>query len=184
VSAPAGPVDRHRLRHVHLFAGIPLGHPQRWIAGSGAHTGAPPDATYEMEPLAGKRQAARTRAVVAARDPRAFIGALLRLADDTRAGRTVMPALIAAARAGTTAGEMAGVFRDAFGTFPGPAPCQPASTRSRRALPPGRPARAAAADAWPAPPADTGPAPPAGTGPAPPATAPGTPPIRLPAGRG
>jgi methylmalonyl-CoA mutase N-terminal domain/subunit len=33
-----------------------------------------------------------------------------------------MPALIAAARAGTTVGEMTDVFRDAFGTFTGPAP--------------------------------------------------------------
>jgi len=90
---------------------IEAGIPQRWIAETGAATGAPPEATQEMDTLAGQRQAARTRAVVAARDARAFIGALLRLADDTRAGRNVMPALIAAARAGTTAGEMAGVFR-------------------------------------------------------------------------
>jgi len=76
----------------------------------------------EMDPLAGDRQAARTRGAVAARDPRASIGALLRLADDTRAGRNVMPALIAAARAGTTVGEMTDMFRDAFGTFTGPAP--------------------------------------------------------------
>jgi methylmalonyl-CoA mutase, N-terminal domain len=118
-------------------AAIEAGIPQRWIAESGPGADAQPkrtsdadrlagarahDDALEMDPLAGDRQAARTREAVAARDPRAFIGALLRLADDTRAGRNVMPALIAAARAGTTAGEMTDVFRDAFGTFTGPAP--------------------------------------------------------------
>jgi methylmalonyl-CoA mutase N-terminal domain/subunit len=149
-SAPAASPSRHGARHagsrcverlsgeiearaVALLAeidalggaapAIEAGVPQTWIAEAGTATGAPPEATHEMDTLAGECQAARTRAVVAARDPRAFIGALLRLADDTRAGRNVMPALIAAARAGTTVGEMAGVFRDAFGTFPGPTPC-------------------------------------------------------------
>jgi methylmalonyl-CoA mutase, N-terminal domain len=118
-------------------AAIEAGIPQRWIAWSGPGADAQPKRTsdadrlagagahenaLEMDPLAGERQAARTQAAVAARDPRAFIGALLRLADDTRAGRNVMPALIAAARAGTTVGEMTDVFRDAFGTFTGPAP--------------------------------------------------------------
>jgi len=108
-------------------AAIEAGIPQRWIAGEDAEAEAgaeiaPPEPTSETDLLAGERQAARTEAVVAARDPRAFLGALLRLADDTRAGRNVMPALIAAARAGSTVGEMTDVFRDAFGTFTGPAP--------------------------------------------------------------
>lgn len=104
-------------------AAIEAGIPQRWIANADAGAqAAPPESTSETDSLAGERQAARTQAVVAARDPRPFLGALLRLADDTRAGRNVMPALIAAARAGTTVGEMTDVFRDAFGTFTGPAP--------------------------------------------------------------
>jgi len=104
-------------------AAIEAGIPQRWIAGEddGAGT-APPERTSEADLLARERQASRTREAVAARDPRAFLGALLRLAYDTRAGCNVMPALIAAARAGTTVGEMTDVFRDAFGTFTGPAP--------------------------------------------------------------
>ncbi len=123
-------------------AAIEAGIPQRWLAGEDAREGtappertsdadplagagadAQPEDTLEMDSLAGERQAARTREAVAARDARAFIGALLQLADDTRAGRNVMPALIVAARAGTTIGEMTDVFRDAFGTFTGPAPC-------------------------------------------------------------
>jgi methylmalonyl-CoA mutase, N-terminal domain len=103
-------------------AAIEAGIPQCWTGEPGV-AGAPPGDRHETDTLAGERQAARTREAVAARDPRAFIGALLRLADDTRAGRNVMPALIAAARAGTTIAEMADVFRDAFGTFTGPAPC-------------------------------------------------------------
>ena len=104
-------------------AAIEAGIPQRWIAGEddGAGT-APPERTSEADLLAGERQASRTREAVAARDPRAFLGVLLRLAYDTRAGCNVMPALIAAARAGTTVGEMTDVFRDAFGTFTGLAP--------------------------------------------------------------
>jgi methylmalonyl-CoA mutase, N-terminal domain len=102
-------------------AALEAGIPQHWIAESGGGPGAPQEDPAEIDPLAGDRQAARTGAATGARDPRAFIGALLRLADDTRAGRNVMPALIAAARAGTTVGEMADVFRDAFGTFTGPA---------------------------------------------------------------
>jgi methylmalonyl-CoA mutase, N-terminal domain len=128
-------------------AAIEAGIPQRWIAESAyraeqalasgerpkvgvnvyADTGAGAEAaplasTFEVDPLAGERQAARTRARVAGRDPRAHAGALHRLADDTHAGRNVMPALIEAARAEATVGEMAGVFREAFGEFTEPAP--------------------------------------------------------------
>jgi methylmalonyl-CoA mutase N-terminal domain/subunit len=75
-----------------------------------------------VDPLVGGRQAARTRARVAARDQRRHADALSRLADDTRAGRNVMPALIDAARAEATVGEMADVFRELFGEFTEPAP--------------------------------------------------------------
>jgi methylmalonyl-CoA mutase, N-terminal domain len=128
-------------------AAIEAGIPQRWIAESAyraeqalasgarpkvgvnvyADTGvgagaAPPASTFEVDPLVGERQAARTRARVAGRDSRAHVGALVRLADDTRAGRNVMPALLEAARAEATVGEMADVFREAFGEFTEPPP--------------------------------------------------------------
>ena len=126
-------------------AAIEAGIPQRWIAesayraeqelASGARpkvgvnvyadsgdSGAGAAATFEVDPLAGERQAARTRDRKAERDPTALKGALLRLADDTSAGRNVMPALIEAARAGASVGEMADVFRDAFGEFTEPTP--------------------------------------------------------------
>jgi methylmalonyl-CoA mutase, N-terminal domain len=81
---------------------------------------APPG--FEVDPLVAERQAERTRARVAGRDPGTHAAALARLADDTKAGRNVMPALIDAARASATVGEMADVFRDAFGEFTEPAP--------------------------------------------------------------
>jgi len=131
-------------------AAIEAGVPQRWIAESAYRSeqelasgerpkvgvnvyadeaagqqAAPPgfaaDPAAEHSPVAG-RQAERTRARVAARDPGPCASALSRLADDTRSGRNVMPALIEAARAGATVGEMADVFRDAFGEFTEPAP--------------------------------------------------------------
>jgi methylmalonyl-CoA mutase N-terminal domain/subunit len=126
-------------------AAIEAGIPQRWIAesayraeqelASGARPkvgvnvyadssdgGAGAAATFEVDPLAGELQTARTRDRKAERDPAPLKSALLRLADDTSAGRNVMPALIEAARAGATVGEMADVFRDAFGEFTEPSP--------------------------------------------------------------
>ncbi len=142
------------MAEIHSIGGaavaIEAGIPQRWIAESAyraeqelasgerpkvgvnvyadpADSGAGAAATFEVDPLAGERQAARTRARMAERDPRPHKSGLLRLAEDTRAGRNVMPALIEAARAGATVGEMADVFRDAFGEFTEPAPWSPAS---------------------------------------------------------
>ncbi len=126
-------------------AAIEAGVPQRWIAESAYRTeqdiasggrpkvgvnvyaddGSAAEAVpqgFEVDPLVAGRQAERTRARVAARDPQPHVRALSRLADDTRSDRNVMPALIDAARAGATVGEMAGVFTAAFGEFTEPAP--------------------------------------------------------------
>jgi methylmalonyl-CoA mutase N-terminal domain/subunit len=125
-------------------AAIEAGVPQRWIAESAYRTeqdlvsGARPKVGVnvyadsgagegvpqvpEVDPLTGERQARRTRALVAARDPERHAKAMSRLAQDTRAERNVMPALIGAARADATVGEMADVFRAAFGEFTEPAP--------------------------------------------------------------
>ncbi len=48
--------------------------------------------------------------------------AVQRLRQDTDEGRNVMPALVHAARAGATVGEMCDVFRAAFGEFREPSP--------------------------------------------------------------
>lgn len=77
---------------------------------------------FELDPGVADRQIARTRQRVAARDGAACARAMRRLRQDTDEGRNVMPALVEAARAGATVGEMSDVFRAAFGEFREPSP--------------------------------------------------------------
>jgi methylmalonyl-CoA mutase N-terminal domain/subunit len=77
---------------------------------------------FQPDPQMAGRQIARTRRRMAARDGQACGQALRRLEQDTDDGRNVMPALVAAARAGASVGEMSDVFRRAFGEFTEPAP--------------------------------------------------------------
>ena len=76
----------------------------------------------ELDPGVARRQVARTRQRRAARDGRAAEHALHALERDTAKRRNVMPALVEAARAGATVGEMSDVFRSAFGEFREPSP--------------------------------------------------------------
>jgi methylmalonyl-CoA mutase, N-terminal domain len=76
----------------------------------------------EHDPAILTRQIARTAGRLARRDNDAAAKALARLADDTATGLNVMPALVAAARAGATVGEMTAVFRAEFGEFREPDP--------------------------------------------------------------
>ena len=75
----------------------------------------------QPDPGAADRQVARTRRHLVQRDNTACVQALSRLRDDTVSGCNVMPALVEAARAGATVGEMTGVFRAEFGEFREPA---------------------------------------------------------------
>jgi methylmalonyl-CoA mutase N-terminal domain/subunit len=77
---------------------------------------------FQLDPAVAERQVARTRERLAARDGPAWAGAMARLRRDTGEGRNVMPALVEAARAGATLGEMCDVFRAAFGEFREPSP--------------------------------------------------------------
>jgi methylmalonyl-CoA mutase N-terminal domain/subunit len=77
---------------------------------------------FEPDPGVEERQIERTRRHRAARDESACAVALRRLERDTAEGRNVMPALVGAARAGATVGEMSDVFRCAFGEFREPSP--------------------------------------------------------------
>jgi len=82
-----------------------------------------PGLTLEQpDPDIARRQITRTRQWKAARDSRACAGALARLGQCAAGGRNVMPALIGAARAGATVGEMSDVFRQVFGEFREPSP--------------------------------------------------------------
>jgi methylmalonyl-CoA mutase N-terminal domain/subunit len=76
----------------------------------------------ELDPGIADRQIARTRQRVSAREGAACARTLSRLRQDADEGHNVMPALVEAARAGATVGEMAGVFRQAFGEFREPSP--------------------------------------------------------------
>jgi methylmalonyl-CoA mutase N-terminal domain/subunit len=123
---------------------IELGLPQRWITeaayraeqdiatgrrpkvGVNVHASddepAPDMRLFQPDPGMAQRQIARTQRRLAARDGPACAEALRALEQDTVGQRNVMPALIAAARAGATVGEMSDVFRRAFGEFAEPPP--------------------------------------------------------------
>jgi methylmalonyl-CoA mutase, N-terminal domain len=121
------------------------GLPQRWITeaafraeqevasgrqpkvGVNVHAGGEGDMAkdmnlFELDPVIADRQIARTARRIAARDAAAVAQALARLRRDADDGRNVMPALLEAAAARATVGEMSGVFRAAFGEFREPSP--------------------------------------------------------------
>ena len=122
---------------------IEQGLPQRWITeaayraelevatgqrpkvGVNTYTdggGEPQVEAFELDPGIAERQIARTRRRTGARDGAACARTLSRLRQDADEGRNVMPALVECARAGATVGEMADVFRQAFGEFQEPSP--------------------------------------------------------------
>jgi ethylmalonyl-CoA mutase len=87
----------------------------------------------ELSPLAGgegsiltvpaeveAEQIERLKAWRAARDNKAVAAALRDLRDAAAAGRNIMPASIAAAKAGVTTGEWGAVLRDSFGEYRAP----------------------------------------------------------------
>jgi methylmalonyl-CoA mutase, N-terminal domain len=76
----------------------------------------------QPDPEAADKQIARTTRRKAARDSLACAQAMRALEQDAAQRRNVMPALIAAARAGATVGEMTDVFRTLFGEFREPSP--------------------------------------------------------------
>jgi len=72
------------------------------------------DHTVETE------QVARLKAWRASRDGRAVGAALSKLESDARADKNIMPATLAAAKAGVTTGEWADTLRSVYGEFRGP----------------------------------------------------------------
>jgi methylmalonyl-CoA mutase N-terminal domain/subunit len=127
---------------------LELGIPQRWITdaayqaeqetaegrrpkvGVNVHVTEDQDAVgtaagmrlFQSDRGAAERQITRTRQRLGERDERGWAAAMTRLREDAESARNVMPALIDAARAGATVGEMSGVFRTAFGEFREPSP--------------------------------------------------------------
>jgi (2R)-ethylmalonyl-CoA mutase len=72
------------------------------------------------DPEAERSAIASVAAWRAARDPAAVADALGRLAEDATTSTNLMPATLAAARAGATTGEWAGTLRKVFGEFRAP----------------------------------------------------------------
>jgi methylmalonyl-CoA mutase N-terminal domain/subunit len=121
-----------------MVAALAAGLPQRWISdsayqierdlaegrrlkvGVNIHRDEQPTPQlnlFEVDDSTAPRQVERLRESVRRRDATAHAAAMDRLRGDTVDGRNVMPALVDATRAGATVGEMADVFRAAFGEF-------------------------------------------------------------------
>ncbi len=79
-----------------------------------------PDAIMVADPEAEADQIARLRAWRAARDEAAVTAALSALREAARSGANIMPASIAAAKAGATTGEWGDVVRSVFGQYRAP----------------------------------------------------------------
>ena len=86
--------------------------PSPLSTGEGSILTVPPEVEAE--------QIGRLNAWRAARDAKAVKAALQQLRDDAAAGRNIMPASIAAAKAGVTTGEWALVLRQSFGEYRAP----------------------------------------------------------------
>ena len=78
------------------------------------------DSIMRVDPAAEKEQIERLVAWRTSRDKAAAERALAGLKEAARTGQNIMPASIAAAKAGVTTGEWAGLLREAFGEYRAP----------------------------------------------------------------
>ncbi|WP_084621028.1 protein meaA [Paracoccus aminophilus] len=92
----------------------------RWTEGEPSPLTAGDGGIMTVDPGVEDEQISRLNAWRAERDDLAVATALEKLRDDAAAGRNVMPASIAAARAGATTGEWAGIMRSVHGEYRGP----------------------------------------------------------------
>ncbi|MFC3628926.1 methylmalonyl-CoA mutase family protein [Paracoccus angustae] len=92
----------------------------RWQGGEPSPLTAGDGGIMVVDPAVEQDQIARLRAWRAARDEGAVQLALGALRDAARRGENVMPGSIAAAKAGATTGEWAGVMRQVHGEYRGP----------------------------------------------------------------
>ncbi|ULB10833.1 protein meaA [Cereibacter azotoformans] len=92
----------------------------RWTSGAPSPLTTGDGAIMVADPEAERDQVERLKAWRAARDEAAVTAALAELRRAATSGENVMPASIAAAKAGATTGEWAAELRRAFGEFRGP----------------------------------------------------------------
>jgi len=92
----------------------------RWREGEASPLTAGDGAILTVDPSVEQDQIARLNQWRQARDPRAVEAALAALRDAAQKGTNIMPASVAAAKAGVTTGEWAGVLRKVHGEYRGP----------------------------------------------------------------
>ncbi len=92
----------------------------RWQEGEESPLATGDSAIMKVDPKAEAEQVARLAEWRAARDAGAVKSALAELRRAARAGENIMPPSIAAAKAGVTTGEWAGVMREIFGEYRAP----------------------------------------------------------------
>ena len=108
----------------------------RWQQGEPSPLTAGDGGIMVVDPAVEADQIARLNDWRASRDTAAVEAALAQLRADAAAGRNAMPASIAAARAGATTGEWAGVMRQVHGEYRGPTGVSPSPSNRTEGLEP------------------------------------------------
>ena len=108
----------------------------RWQQGEPSPLTAGDGGIMVVDPAVEADQIARLNDWRAARDNPAVQAALAQLREDAAAGRNIMPASIAAAKAGATTGEWAGVMRQVHGEYRGPTGVSPNPSNRTEGLEP------------------------------------------------
>jgi (2R)-ethylmalonyl-CoA mutase len=108
----------------------------RWTASTPSPLTTGADAILLPDPAAEADQIARLAAWRAARDPAQVARALGDLRQAATGGANIMPASIAAAKAGVTTGEWAGVLRQCFGEYRAPTGVSPHPSNQTEGLEP------------------------------------------------
>ncbi|WP_127901088.1 methylmalonyl-CoA mutase family protein [Solirhodobacter olei] len=106
----------------------------RWRETEGGPLTAGDGAFLVVDPTAERDQVARLKAWRAARDPVEVLASLAALREAALSGANIMPPSIAAAKAGATTGEWAGVLRQAFGEYRAPTGVSPAPSNRTEGL--------------------------------------------------
>ncbi len=106
----------------------------KWVEHAASPLTAGPEAIMQADPKAEADQIARLEAWRAGRIEADVTTALAELERAARAGENIIPASIAAAKAGVTTGEWGGAMRQVFGEYRGPTGVSPAPSNRTEGL--------------------------------------------------
>ncbi|MEJ2000072.1 MAG: protein meaA [Maritimibacter sp.] len=106
----------------------------KWTEHAASPLTSGPDTIMQADPEAEADQIARLEAWRAGRDEGAVEAALSELRRVAETGENIMPASIAAAKAGVTTGEWGGAMRQVFGEYRGPTGVSPAPSNRTEGL--------------------------------------------------